>query len=81
MFKPGQKVMCLMSYSGEFTEGKIYTVGSHDFDKHYISIELDDKGSKTNAWATKYFVDAETYLHEQAFNKTWNEMMESEVKE
>jgi hypothetical protein len=91
VFKPGQKVICLRNYPWDpnyprnpyfnyipqqFTEGKIYTVKSSD--EIDTLVEFDDRGTVNEWCGTKYFIDATAYLHEQAFNKTWNEMMESE---
>ena len=65
--KPGDLVECIGDYPHAFTKGRIYQV--HSVKGKYGDIEVveDDKGSKTNGWAPKFFklIKSEPMLNAQ----------------
>jgi hypothetical protein len=54
-FKVGDWVMCKEDHSRSFTKGKLYKVREPMTGLYSLGIEEDDKGSKDNGWAHKFF--------------------------
>jgi hypothetical protein len=62
-FKPGDKVICLKQYEGQFTYGKIYITKKieksfYKSKQYMLIVESDDVGSTDNGYYIEYFIPA-----------------------
>lgn len=56
-FKASDRVKCLKSYPGQFTDGKEYVVSADHFGREYesVKVKVDDAGSTENGWLPEFF--------------------------